>query len=153
MRVFEKIGSYDLNPKFEYILDLLNKKQKKDCFLIFFQNYETAKRFKSYVLDRDPFKNIQVIGGKSKMSPKQRDLCISRINKSDVDGVLCTSVMEEGVNIKNVQKVILYTPTLDPIKLIQRKGRTGRYADGQIVILYYDNTFEKYLIEKRSSQS
>ncbi|WP_148687677.1 helicase-related protein [Candidatus Nitrosocosmicus hydrocola] len=60
--------------------------------------------------------------------------------------LVATSVAEEGLNIPNVDLVVFYEPVPSEIRFIQRKGRTGRFANGKVVILVSDDSIDtKYL--------
>ena len=65
--------------------------------------------------------------------------------------LVATSVAEEGLNIPNVDLVLFYEPVPSEIRFIQRKGRTGRFSDGKVVILISENSIDtKYLeVSKR----
>ena len=65
--------------------------------------------------------------------------------------LVATSVAEEGLNIPNVDLVLFYEPVPSEIRFIQRKGRTGRFSNGKVVILISKNSIDtKYLeISKR----
>jgi len=65
--------------------------------------------------------------------------------------LVATSVAEEGLNIPNVDLVLFYEPVPSEIRFIQRKGRTGRFSNGKVVILISENSIDtKYLeISKR----
>lgn len=57
-------------------------------------------------------------------------------------GLIClhNSVAEEGLDIPSVDLVVFYEPVPSEIRLIQRRGRTGRLAAGKAVILMARNT-------------
>ncbi|HEU5121082.1 MAG TPA: helicase-related protein, partial [Candidatus Nitrosocosmicus sp.] len=60
--------------------------------------------------------------------------------------LVATSVAEEGLNIPNVDLVIFYEPVPSEIRFIQRKGRTGRFSNGRVIILSYEDSIDiKYL--------
>lgn len=65
--------------------------------------------------------------------------------------LVATSVAEEGLNIPNVDLVLFYEPVPSEIRFIQRKGRTGRFSNGKVVILISEDSIDtKYLeISKR----
>lgn len=73
--------------------------------------------------------------------------------------LVATSVAEEGLNIPNVDLVLFYEPVPSEIRFIQRKGRTGRFSNGKVVILVSDDSVDiKYteaskrkLLKMRSS--
>jgi Fanconi anemia group M protein len=53
---------------------------------------------------------------------------------------VASSVAEEGLDIPSVDLVVFYEPVPSEIRLIQRRGRTGRLAAGRAVILMAKNT-------------
>lgn len=61
--------------------------------------------------------------------------------------MLCaTSIAEEGLDVPQVDLVVFYEPVASDVRLIQRKGRTGRDSPGRVVILTTDRTAdERYL--------
>ena len=60
--------------------------------------------------------------------------------------LVATSVAEEGLDIPNVDVVIFYEPVPSEIRFIQRKGRTGRFSDGKVVVLVANDSIDsKYL--------
>ncbi len=61
-------------------------------------------------------------------------------------GLLClhNSIGEEGLDIPAVDMVIFYEPIPSEIRSIQRRGRTGRFAKGQVYILITKNTRDEY---------
>ncbi|MGN6822446.1 MAG: helicase-related protein [Candidatus Nitrosocosmicus sp.] len=60
--------------------------------------------------------------------------------------LVATSVAEEGLDIPNVDLVIFYEPVPSEIRFIQRKGRTGRFSDGKVIVLVANNSIDsKYL--------
>jgi Fanconi anemia group M protein len=60
--------------------------------------------------------------------------------------LVATSVAEEGLDIPNVDLVVFYEPVPSEIRFIQRKGRTGRFSDGEVVVLVANDSIDsKYL--------
>lgn len=133
-----------VNSKFVEISQLC--KSHTTTSLIFFQNYETVIGCKEYLLTQGfGEEEVEIIAGKSKMNVRSRDLVVKKTHENKVKILLATSVVEEGVDIQGVDQVIFYRPIYNKIKLIQRKGRTGRHRDGVINILYYVDSQEKIL--------
>ena len=56
--------------------------------------------------------------------------------------LIATSVAEEGLDIPNVDAIIFYEPVPSEIRLIQRRGRTGRFAPGRCYILLTESTVD-----------
>ena len=140
---FKRVLNQKIHPKkFQVLLDLL--RGQENTSLVFFQNYETALSCKDYLL-KNNFKEeeLKVIAGKSKISPKVRDEIVKKTHSSEVKVLLSTSVVEEGIDIRGVDRVVFYKPIYNKIRVIQREGRTGRHRDGSVDILYYHNSEEE----------
>ncbi|NVM17414.1 MAG: DEAD/DEAH box helicase family protein [Candidatus Lokiarchaeota archaeon] len=77
-------------------------------------------------------------------STKVNDLGFSQIKQGEIikefkegaiDVLIATSVAEEGLDIPNVDAIIFYEPVPSEIRLIQRRGRTGRHGPGRCYLL------------------
>jgi superfamily II DNA/RNA helicase len=60
---------------------------------------------------------------------------IKQFKKGELEVLVATSVAEEGLDIPNVDAIIFYEPVPSEIRLIQRRGRTGRYRPGRCYFL------------------
>ena len=58
----------------------------------------------------------------------------------EYDVLLSTSVAEEGLDIPAVDLVILYEPVPSEVRMIQRRGRTGRKRTGRVKVLITNGT-------------
>ena len=54
--------------------------------------------------------------------------------------LIATSVGEEGLDIPTADLVIFYEPVPSEIRTIQRRGRTGRHRDGDVVVIIAEDT-------------
>jgi Fanconi anemia group M protein len=54
--------------------------------------------------------------------------------------LVATSVGEEGLDIPSADLVIFYEPVSSEIRTIQRRGRTGRRREGEVVVLIAEGT-------------
>ena len=54
--------------------------------------------------------------------------------------MLSTSVAEEGIDIPAVDLVVLYEPVPSEVRMIQRRGRTGRKRTGRVKVLITNGT-------------
>lgn len=131
------------NEKFLKIQELVMKSDS--TVIIFMDNYTTILELKKY-LEQKNFRNVLVLGGKSKLSEKTRKKTLSQIKSYPNSIILTTSVAEEGLDIGSADTVVFFRPVVNEINYIQRVGRTGRHGPGTIAILYYDNTGEAELV-------
>ncbi|MFX0009640.1 MAG: helicase-related protein [Candidatus Hermodarchaeota archaeon] len=67
---------------------------------------------------------------------------LKQFKEGEVDILIATSVAEEGLDIPNVDAIIFYEPVPSEIRLIQRRGRTGRHAPGRCYILVAKDTID-----------
>ena len=75
---------------------------------------------------------------------------LEMIKSHEIDVIVCTTVLERGMTVENVQVIILHGehPLFDKETLIQIAGRTGRkvpYTNGDIII--YTNRQTKAIKE------
>jgi ERCC4-related helicase len=60
---------------------------------------------------------------------------IRMLEDGELNVLVATSIAEEGLDIPAVDHVIFYEPIPSEIRYIQRRGRTGRKAPGNVTIL------------------
>jgi len=80
---------------------------------------------------------------------------LSEFKKGNFPVLAATSVAEEGLDIPNVDLVIFYEPVVSEIRFIQRKGRTGRFSNGKVIVLITNDSIDsKYLniVQKKISK-
>ncbi len=124
----------------------LNKRK----ILVFSQYRDTLEEIIN-VLNENDISCKGFYGQSNKKNQKgiNQDKQLSILNdfKKGVFPVLvATSVAEEGLDIPNVDLVIFYEPVPSEIRFIQRRGRTGRFSDGKVVVLVTNNSIDsKYL--------
>ncbi|SVA37495.1 uncharacterized protein METZ01_LOCUS90349, partial [marine metagenome] len=68
------------------------------------------------------------------MTQKQQKEILSRFRDGEFNILVTTSVGEEGLDIPSTDAVIFYEPVSSAIRLIQRRGRTGRNRPGEAFI-------------------
>lgn len=69
--------------------------------------------------------------------------------------IIATSIAEEGLDIPNVDAIIFYEPVPSEIRLIQRRGRTGRFANGRCYILITKDSVDVpfYRVSRRKEET
>lgn len=89
--------------------------------------------------------NPQVFGqasrdGEKGLTQKEQKEIIKAFKIGEYDVLLSTSVAEEGIDIPAVDLVILYEPVPSEVRMIQRRGRTGRKRSGRVKVLITNGT-------------
>jgi Fanconi anemia group M protein len=81
--------------------------------------------------------------GRRGMTQKQQQETLSRFGSGAFRVLVATSIAEEGLDVPQVDLVVFYEPVASDVRLIQRKGRTGRDAPGNVMILTTDKTADE----------
>lgn len=90
--------------------------------------------------------------GQSKGGLKQREQIeiLEKFHSGEYNVVVSTSVGEEGLDVASTDAVVFYEPVPSEIRMIQRKGRTGRSNDGVVYVLVAKGTVDE--VFERSSK-
>ncbi len=60
---------------------------------------------------------------------------LQKFNSNVYNTLVATSIAEEGLDIAEVDLIVLFDAVKSPIRYTQRCGRTGRHRQGQVIIL------------------
>lgn len=140
------------HPKVEKILSIIQEEFQEynnHKILIFTQFREMAEYLKNKIENqfKTQLKVEKFIGQASKFNDfgfsqnKQLDI-LDKFRSGEVNILIATSVAEEGLDIPNVDAIIFYEPVPSEIRLIQRRGRTGRSSPGRCYILLTKGTID-----------
>lgn len=149
VKELEKISrdSNNVHPKVDYFLKIIElENEHKKQGLIFINDKELAL-YLSKLLNDKGFKSDCLFGKKDSTVKKQKEL-IKNITDKKVSYILATSVVEEGLSLPNFDFVLNYTLSDTSVSLIQRMGRTARFAKGKVYILALNNEEEQYRVYK-----
>ena len=134
-----------------YVKDEENKSNLNQKKILIFSQYRDTLEVITNLLDEHGIPCRGFYGQSNKKDQKGLDqdkqISILEDFKKGIFPVLvATSVAEEGLDIPNVDLVIFYEPVPSEIRFIQRKGRTGRFSDGKVVVLVANDSIDsKYL--------
>lgn len=76
----------------------------------------------------------------SGLTQKEQLAMLDDFRNGTFDVLVSSSVGEEGLDIPQVDAVLFYEPIPSAIRHIQRKGRTGRHGEGEVIILVAKGT-------------
>jgi superfamily II DNA/RNA helicase len=125
----------DMDAKLQVLLQRLKEKPlSKGKRLIFTQYADTARYLYDNINPKGQDERIEVIfsGDKSKFrlvgrfSPKSNPEFVPGPNDVELDTVIATDVLSEGLNLQDCDKIINYDLHWNPVRLIQRFGRIDR---------------------------
>lgn len=141
------------HPKIEKTLNIITKEFfELDCqkVIIFSQYREMVSLIKRFFdekfegkLRAEKFIGQAMSKKELGYSQKKQIEILNQFRNGDINVLIATSVAEEGLDIPNVDTVIFYEPIPSEIRLIQRRGRTGRKAPGRCYILITKYTVDE----------
>ncbi len=151
--MIEKDGILKLShPKICKLISIINEEEVEfhnKKIIIFTQYREMAEGLKNRLKNKlsNSIKIEKFIGQMNKYDDlgysqnKQMEI-LQDFRDDRINILIATSVAEEGLDIPNVDAIIFYEPVPSEIRLIQRRGRTGRYAPGRCYILITEGTVD-----------
>jgi Fanconi anemia group M protein len=111
--------------------------------IVFTESRDTAEaltEFLSEDFDVQRFVGQNDREGSEGMTQTEQAETLDRFRAGEFDVLVSTSVAEEGLDVPEVDLVLFYEPVPTAIRSIQRKGRTGRQAEGRVVVLMAEDT-------------
>jgi Fanconi anemia group M protein len=140
------------HPKIQKLRDILNerfdnakKKEYNDYKMIVFTQYRDTGMQLVDVINMLPAMKAKLFVGQAKkrgsgLSQKEQLAILNEFKESQFNVLVSSSVGEEGLDIPQVDAVIFFEPIPSAIRHIQRRGRTGRHDEGEVIILVTKGT-------------
>lgn len=121
-----------------------NQNNRNSKIMVFTQYRDTLEMIHER-LEKEGIKSAKFFGqatkdGQKGLSQKKQKEIIKSFKKGEYDVLISTSVAEEGIDIPAVDLVILYEPVPSEVRMIQRRGRTGRKRTGRVKVLVTEQT-------------
>ncbi len=121
-------------------------KENPESRIIVFVQYRETSKVITEVLSKVPgARPVRFVGqakrGSDKgLSQKEQKKILDEFRSGVYNILVATSVAEEGLDIPSVDLVVFYEPVPSEIRWIQRRGRTGRFGRGKVVVLIAKGT-------------
>ncbi|WP_405304526.1 DEAD/DEAH box helicase [Methanobrevibacter sp.] len=140
----KELGSGDGQTKLQSTRFTDNEDETSSKIIVFTQYRDTLEMIHQK-LEREGIKSAKFFGqatkdGEKGLTQKQQKAIIKSFRMGEYDVLLSTSVAEEGIDIPAVDLVILYEPVPSEVRMIQRRGRTGRKRTGRVKVLITNGT-------------
>ncbi len=136
----------DLHPKFRRARILLAQTlgvENGERVILFTESRDTAETLVDFLGDHfavEKFVGQSDTDGSEGMTQTEQQETLDRFRAGEFEVLVSTSVAEEGLDVPEVDLVLFYEPVPTAIRSIQRKGRTGRQMEGNVVVLLAEDT-------------
>jgi len=122
-----------------------DKNDESSSKIIVFTQYRDTLEMIHQKLEKEGIKSVKFFGqaakdGEKGLTQKEQKAIIKSFRIGEYDVLLSTSVAEEGIDIPAVDLVVLYEPVPSEVRMIQRRGRTGRKRTGRVKVLVTEGT-------------
>lgn len=122
-----------------------DKQDVKSSKVIVFTQFRDTLEMIHEKLEKEGIKSAKFFGqatkdGEKGLTQKQQKEIIKAFKMGEYDVLISTSVAEEGIDIPAVDLVVLYEPVPSEVRMIQRRGRTGRKRTGRVKVLITNGT-------------
>ena len=122
------------HPKVDKLVSMFGKELKGKKCMVFVQYVEQAK-YLAGLLTKKGYPAQFFIGKRKEYNKQQQEQTLQDFRDSKFNVLVASSIGEEGIDIPSTDAVIFYEPVPSEIRLIQRRGRTGRAHKGEVFIL------------------
>jgi len=129
------------HPKEEALLLLIKEMYWKNKKMLIFINNKVTASYLSEKLNQIGYRSETLFGGQSK-SAQKNTTTINRFLDHQLDILIATSVVEEGLSLPEIDVVIHYAQPMTEITRLQRDGRTGRFSEGLVCFILTDIDYE-----------
>jgi len=152
--------SEELHPKPAAVRRLLNGRMKEApagrC-LVFTEYRDTVELLVEMLsnvegLRPQAFVGQSGSGDRRGMTQTEQVERIRAFREGETNVLVATSVGEEGLDIPSADLVIFYEPVASAIRAIQRRGRTGRHSEGEVVMLLAEGTRDEHMLRASASR-
>jgi Fanconi anemia group M protein len=131
------------HPKLKSIVTLVSKQLERNTasrIMIFTRFRGTAQLIEATLKANPEIRPIRFIGQASRngdrgLTQKEQVQILQAFRDGTYNTLVATSVGEEGLDIQECDLVIFYEAVPSAIRLIQRRGRTGRTHPGRVIVL------------------
>lgn len=147
------------HPKIAALVEVLEREveDNPDGLVIVFAQYRDTIASIVRALDEAGISAEKFVGqadrdGDEGMSQDEQREVLERLRAGEFRVLVASSVAEEGLDIPAVDLVVFYEPVPSEIRLIQRRGRTGRERVGRMVVLLAEDTRDEAFMHAAQSR-
>jgi len=151
-----------IHPKIERLSEIISEElinNPNNRILVFAHFRVTAKMISDELNKEKGVKSHWFVGqasskGDKGLSQKEQIEIMQEFRDGTYNVLVSTSVAEEGLDIGECELVVFYDSVPSAIRLIQRRGRTGRRKEGKVIMLIAEGTRDEAYMwaSKRQAQ-
>jgi len=138
----------ELHSKVGAVRRLIRERLRRDPrsrVIVFATFRDTVSALELALSALDGARPVRFVGQSSRdgsegLTAKQQVERLDEFRDGSANVLVATSVGEEGLDIPSADLVIFYEPVTSEIRTIQRRGRTGRHREGEVVVLIAEET-------------
>lgn len=131
------------HPKLTVLVNIVKKQLENNPssrIMVFTRYRDTAKLLETTLSASTSSRPIRFIGQASRrddrgLTQKEQGQILQLFREGTYNILVATSVGEEGLDIQECDLVIFYEAVPSAVRLIQRRGRTGRTQPGRVIVL------------------
>jgi Fanconi anemia group M protein len=145
----EKLASIP-HPKVEVMLSVVKDQLARapGSRIIVFTQYRDTIEDIVRAMEKDGVTAQRFVGqsdreGSKGMDQEKQSKTLESFRKGGFKVLVSSSIGEEGLHVPDVDLVVFYEAVPSEIRYIQRRGRTGRTAQGRVVILLAEGTVDE----------
>ncbi|HIH23247.1 TPA: DEAD/DEAH box helicase family protein [Candidatus Micrarchaeota archaeon] len=131
------------HPKLRILVDLFKNELAGKKAIVFAQYRSQIGKIVDE-LKKNGIAARQFVGKKDGVTRKIQEETIAEFRTGAFLVLVASSIGEEGLDIPAVDSVVFYEPIPSEIRSIQRRGRAGRFKEGEIIILVTRGTRDEY---------
>ncbi|MEK6842995.1 MAG: helicase-related protein [Candidatus Micrarchaeota archaeon] len=136
----EIAGKGGEHPKFEALVKLLKKMKKGEKAIVFAQFRSSITKIVQVLEKVEGLAPVEFVGKSKGKGQKHQQQVMQGFREEKFNVLVSTSVGEEGLDVPEVSLVVFFESVPSEIRLIQRRGRTGRIREGKVVFLITKGT-------------
>jgi len=127
-KIYEKVTPItpEKDAKLLKFKDKLYGLAKKGQIVVFTYYADTLEYISQDLKEESRFKQFNIVNISGKVSSLKREGIVDEFFKKNIDILLSTDVLSEGMNLQTAQFVINYDLHWNPTRMIQRAGRIDR---------------------------
>jgi len=161
-RLSQALGDSE-HPKLKRLRDLVAedlRTNKAAKIIVFTQFRDTVETVVSGLNRLDGVSAVRFVGQATRsdedpgLSQSEQTQILERFRGGLYNVLVTTSIGEEGLHVPDVDHVIFYEAVPSEIRMIQRRGRTGRTRAGKMTVLIAEGTIDEayYWTSRRKEQ-